>query len=419
MFAVLIGRIAKTPAMLVWQVPVFWVAMEFLRANLFTGLPWELLGYSQHGYLHMIQIADIFGIYGVSGILALGNAVAFIGYLFIRNRDWGGIHVTKRCAAVSFACFISLLLAVLVYGNRRIQTIDETITRSTHLEIAVIQGNIDQAIKWDREFQEKTIDDYLQLSESIVSDDLDLIVWPETATPFYLLSDAKPTERVFEGLKRIDRDFLIGSPSYKKQTDRIVYFNSAYLIEAEGGFAGKYDKVHLVPFGEYVPFKKWLPFIGKLVEQVGDFIPGKKGRTMPWKDNRIGMQICYEIIFPGLSRTMVQNEADLLVNITNDAWFGRTGAPYQHFSMAVIRAVENRRSLVRAANTGISGFVDPVGRVLAATPLFKGVALKKKVPVLKTKSFYTRHGDVFAIICILAALVGVMNRYRSKLRFRQ
>lgn len=416
-FAVLIQQISGTPACLVWQVPVFWVSLEFLRSILFSGMPWELMGYSQHETLHIIQIADVFGIYGVSFVIALGNAAAFIGYLLVREKDWGNIKVTKRLFAVSLACFACIFLSVWVYGNKRLKFFDDLISRSPSVLIAVIQGNINQAVKWNPKFQEQTIDDYIKLSESVLSDDLDLIVWPETATPFYLLRDVEPSERVFKGILNTGKDFLIGSPSYVNRGNRIDYFNSAYLIQAEGSIAGKYDKVHLVPFGEYVPFKKWLPFIGKLVEQVGDFKPGKRGSTIPWRDLRIGMQICYEIIFPNLSRRMVQNGADLLVNITNDAWFGRTGAPYQHFSMAAIRAVENRRTLVRAANTGISGFVDPTGRVPAATPLFKAEALKQKVPVLKTETIYSRYGDFFAIICLVVSLSVVMLRYRSKLRF--
>jgi len=417
-FTVSIKQIAGTPGHLVWQVPVFWVSLEFLRSNLFSGMPWELLGYSQHDTLHLIQIADVFGIYGVSFVIALGNAVAFIGYLLIRDKDWGNTRVTKRLFAVSLACFACLFLSAWVYGDKRLRFFDNRMAHSPTVQIAVIQGNVNQTVKWDPKFQAQTIDKYIKLSESVPADDLDLIVWPETATPFYLLRDVEPSKRVLKGILNIGKDFLIGSPSYVNRGNRIDYFNSAYLIQAEGSIAGKYDKVHLVPFGEYVPFKKWLPFLGKLVEQVGDFKPGQRGSTISWRDFKVGMQICYEIIFPNLSRGLVRNGADLLVNITNDAWFGRTGAPFQHFSMAVMRAVENRRSLIRAANTGISGFVDPVGRVLTSTDLFEDKALKQEIPVLKTETIYSRYGDFFAIICLLASLVGVMLRYRSKLRFR-
>jgi len=213
---------------------------------------------------------------------------------------------------------------------------------------------------------------------------------------------------------------LIGSPSYsyEESTEGITYYNSAYLIDAEPRIAGKYDKVHLVPFGEYVPFKKWLPFLGKMVDHVGDFKPGEQGTTISWKNEKLGVQICFEIIFPGLSRAMAHRGATILVNITNDAWFADTSAPYQHFAMAVFRAVENRRSLVRAANTGISGFVDPVGRVLAQSALFTDAVLTGNIAIYPLTSLYTRYGDVFAIVCSIASaifiVIGAYNWKRGR-----
>jgi len=178
---------------------------------------------------------------------------------------------------------------------------------------------------------------------------------------------------------------------------------------------GKYDKTHLVPFGEYVPFKKWLPFLGKIVAQVGDFRAGKAGRTLPWHQEQLGVQICYEIIFPGLARAMAANGASILINITNDAWFGKTSGPYQHFSMTVFRAVENRRSLARSANTGISGFIDPAGRILTATPLLQTAAATQTLPLLTTKSVYTRIGDLFAQACLaLVLLIAVVEIVRRR-----
>jgi apolipoprotein N-acyltransferase len=271
--------------------------------------------------------------------------------------------------------------------------------------IAVVQGNIDQAIKWNPAFQIDTVQKYNRLSSSIIDQGPDLIVWPESATPFYFLYDIKPSELVLDGIQQTAKDYLIGSPSFVRKDEVVHYFNSAYLISPKTKTMGKYDKTHLVPFGEYVPFKKWLPFLGKIVAQVGDFESGKKGNTLSWKNHRIGVQICYEIIFPGLSRAMVRNNAALLINITNDAWFGKTSGPYQHFSMTVFRAVENRRSLVRAANTGISGFIDPAGRVMASTALLKEAAVTQTVPLLKEKTVYTNIGDLFAQVCLAIVLL--------------
>ncbi|MCD6586204.1 MAG: apolipoprotein N-acyltransferase, partial [Desulfobacteraceae bacterium] len=181
------------------------------------------------------------------------------------------------------------------------------------------------------------------------------------------------------------------------------FYNSAYLVTPDGDISARNDKVHLVPFGEYVPFKKWLPFINHLVAQVGEFKAGKKGDTLKWAPADIGVLICYEVIFPELARESVANNAGLLVNITNDAWFGNTSAPYQHFSMAVFRAVENRRSLIRAANTGISGFIDPAGRILKQSALFEDAALTCSVPVIKNQTtIYTRYGNLLVLGCFIA-----------------
>ena len=172
---------------------------------------------------------------------------------------------------------------------------------------------------------------------------------------------------------------------------------------------GKYDKVHLVPYGEYVPLKRFFPFLGKLVEAVGDFRPGKEGQVLSLNGEKVGILICFEIIFPELSRLMVKNGAQLLVNITNDAWFGTSSAPYQHLSMGVLRAVENHRAVARAANTGISAFVDPVGRILDKTPLFEEAVRIRSLPVMDQETFYTHYGDLFAIGCVLISMVACIK----------
>ena len=169
-----------------------------------------------------------------------------------------------------------------------------------------------------------------------------------------------------------------------------------------------------MPFGEYVPFKKWLPFLGKLVEQVGDFTAGEKGSNLDWGEHRIGMLICYELIFPYLSRENTRNGANLLVNITNDAWYGRTSAPYQHFSMAVFRAVENRRALARSANTGISGFVDPTGKIIAASPIFEEATLTAQIPLMNVSTLYTRFGDWFSLMCVVLSSGAILLRVFKK-----
>ena len=192
--------------------------------------------------------------------------------------------------------------------------------------------------------------------------------------------------------------------------DNFKFYNTAYLLDPGGDILGAYNKVHLVPFGEYVPLQQYLPFIHKLTEQSGDFYAGTKGNTIVFNQSRIGVQICFEAIFPELSRAMVKNGANIIINITNDAWFGRSSAPFQHFSMIKFRAVENKRSVARAANTGISGFIDPCGRVLASTSLYEDSYLTRRIPLCDTMTVYTRYGDVFAFLCFAFLLTAFISR---------
>ena len=392
-FAAALSKVGKNPVRCLVMIPLLWVALEYLRSFIFSGFPWELLGYSQYKRLQLIQISDILGVYGLSALIAFANGAVFINLLYFTKRRWQGTEITKRLAAGSIIILIAGVVLTWSYGHWRLKTIDSLIAAAPKARIAVIQGNIDQAIKWDPAFQIGTVEKYNRLSSSINNQRPNLIVWPESGTPFYFLHDIKPSELVFKGILQTAADYLIGSPSFVRTDHVVQYFNSAYLISPQTKTMSKYDKTHLVPFGEYVPFKKWLPFLGKIVAQVGDFVAGMEGNALPWRDQHLGVQICYEIIFPGLSRAMAANNATLLINITNDAWFGRTSAAYQHFSMAVFRAVENRRSLARAANTGISGFVDPCGRIVSATGLFQEAAVTAPVTLMKTTSIYTRWGE--------------------------
>jgi apolipoprotein N-acyltransferase len=404
-FSAALAGFGKTPARCLIMIPICWVALEYLRSFIFSGFPWELLGYSQFNRLQLIQISDIFGVYGLSALIALTNATLLISLLYSTKRRWRDTEISKRLAVGSIIVIMAAFASTLLYGHWRLDTIDQRMKASPKVRIAVVQGNIDQAIKWNPAFQIDTAKKYNRLSASIIGQHPDLIVWPESATPFYFLYDIKPSELVLEGMHRTSKDYLIGSPSFVRTNNVVQHYNSAYLISPQTTTMGKYDKTHLVPYGEYVPFKKWLPFLGKIVAQVGDFETGTEGQTLPWKDQQIGVQICYEIIFPGLSRAMAANGATLLINITNDAWFGKTSGPYQHFSMTVFRAVENRRSLARAANTGISGFIDPAGRILAATGLLKEAAVTRSLPLLKEKTVYTRTGDLFARVCMAVVLL--------------
>lgn len=400
LFAAAATRLARRPIFFLIGAPALWVSLEYLRTHLLTGFPWGLVGYTLFERLSMIQIADLFGVYGVSFVIVLVNAA--ITLILQRKRTWPTRPVSGPLGmglAVS-----AVLVMVWGYGTWCIRHFTSVEKQDAGVRVAVVQGNIDQAQKWNPAYQNATIDKYVWLSRLGLAQHPDLIVWPETAAPFFLFSEPALTNRVLDAIEQSGTDFLIGSPSFSIVGKTYVYHNSAYLIGANRELLGKYDKVHLVPFGEYVPFKKYLPFLGKIVAQVGDFKAGKKGKTLPWRGKHIGMLICYELIFPDLARSMVRNGADFLANITNDAWFSTSSGPYQHFSMAIFRAVENRRSLVRAANTGISGFVFPTGRIHEETALFTDDVRVCRIPIEKFISVYTRIGDVFSMCCLLLSL---------------
>ena len=209
-------------------------------------------------------------------------------------------------------------------------------------------------------------------------------------------------------VRSLDRPLLFGSWAIERGSPR----NRAYLLGPDGSLAGRYDKVHLVPFGEYVPMKRFLPFIQQLVVAAGDFLPGNKVEPLKFPKAAAGVLICFESIFPELARAMTENGATLLVNLTNDAWYGMSSAPFQHFSMAVFRAVENRRPVVRAANTGISAFILPNGKIAAQSGLFTEALLTKEIPLPGSGlTLYTRYGDFFAVALTLFSAVNIFFAY--------
>jgi apolipoprotein N-acyltransferase len=412
-FSAVVPVLCPKPTGLLFIGPLLWVALEYVRSFLLSGFPWELLGYSQYSWLSIIQVSDIAGVYGVSFLILFSNISIFIVYLHFSKKKWNDESVPKTFMGWAICSLVLFIALSFFYGKWRITSLNELISRSAHSRIAVVQGNIEQSVKWDDAFRKSTTKKYIDLSIQLKRDKPELIVWPETATPFYFLYEPTLSQMVLDGIQKTDAHYLIGSPSFVRKGRRAEYYNSAYLISPDGIPFGKYDKAHLVPFGEYVPLRKWLPFIGKIVEGVGDFMPGPKGKVLEWKDAHLGVLICYEMIFPELSRYQVKNNASLLLNITNDAWYVVSSAPYQHFSMAVFRAVENKRTLIRSANTGISGFIHPTGRILAKTDIFKDAVLTNTVPVIKEVTFYTKYGDIFALFCVIICIIVLLPRIKK------
>lgn len=407
LFAIVISQLGARSFPCYLTAPFFWVALEYVRGFFLSGFPWENLGHSQYNRLNLIQISDILGTYGVSALIMAVNAALF--------EVWETISKNRTFAWKPILGVALVIAGVLTYGTWRIEKIDRAAEAAPKRTIALVQGNIDQSEKWLPAFQYETLRRYGILSAAALKADPDLIAWPETALPFYFLHDEDLTREALELVRTSRVYFVLGSPSFQKTGQGIHYYNSAYLVDPFGKVVGKYDKAHLVPYGEYVPLKRYFPFLGKMVEAAGDFEPGNKGQVLLWEHKKIGVLICFEVIFPELARSMVQNGAQLLINITNDAWFGTSSAPYQHLSMVVFRAVENHLAVARAANTGISAFVDPVGRLLDKTPLFQEAIRIRSLPMMNHKSFYARHGDFFAIGCILMGLAMCIGAFRHRL----
>lgn len=379
-------------------VPLLWTSLEIVRTYLLSGFPWSSLGYSQYRILPAIQIADITGVYGISFLIAMVNGAIADIFMF-----WKG----KRIFVFSGAVFTIIILIVsLAYGFSKLKV--SGTESGKEVKVSVMQGNIDQDKKWEPRFQREVFDTYLRLTSNVLKDSPDIIIWPETATPFYFDRDKGYRDELINFVKENNIYLLFGTQRVRSLVKgKYTITNSAYLLSPSGEVSGIYDKIHLVPFGEYVPLKKVLFFIDKLVEGIGDFSTGNTYTLFEMPKVRFGTVICYEIIFPGLVRKFVNEGAEFMATITNDAWFGHTSAPYQHFSMAVLRAVENRVFIARAANTGISGFIDSNGRILKASDIFQEGTYTWDIKLSDEKTFYTRHGDIFAYVCLGLTIVMV------------
>ncbi len=384
--------------------PALWVSLELLRTYALSGFPWAALGYSQYLSLPVIQIADLTGVYGVSFLIVMVNIAIMRGTVILRDRNFH--WPTWRPALAAF-----LLVSLnMTYGAWRLS--EDRASEPPTFRVGVVQANIPQDVKWDARFRQETINRYERLTHELDSQSVGLVVWPEAAVPF-LFEEDQPFRQQVIGLVKANRTpLLFGSPAVTTVADRIWMFNSAYLLSADGRIENRYDKMHLVPFGEYVPLSTVLSFVNKMVEGIGDFLPGAYYTVMTLPSSKIATVICYEVIFPDLVRRFVKEGATMMTTITNDAWFGDSSAPYQHFSMVVFRAVENRVPFARAANTGVSGFIDRTGRIQKTSRIFVEAALADTVRLRTQTTFYTRYGDVFAYACVIITLLMIYAAIR-------
>ncbi|MGE4555494.1 MAG: apolipoprotein N-acyltransferase [Desulfovibrionaceae bacterium] len=404
LFTAVLFKIAQrlSPTWIIVAVAPLWFCMESLAGYLFSGFPWMNLASAFSLWPALVQTASLTGGYALSGLwAALGVALL--------------MAVTLKAPRRAVIVLLAILLGPSVWTLRAPAHSDAVITAG------LAQGNIDQSLKWDDFYQRSTVQRYIDLSEKLARQTkLDLLVWPETAMPFYL-QEASPMSMLARRLAAdIKTPLLAGSPGYQRITPQdYILFNRAYLIGARGNLLSSYDKRHLVPFGEYVPFNGILP-LDKLVTGVGDFHSGKSSAPLAYGRMSLGVLVCYEAIFPELAQDLVEHGANLLVNISNDAWFGDSSAPLQHLSHAVLRAVEQGRAMVRATNTGISVLIGPRGRILKRAPQFQASALSGQLPLSSRKTIYHRiRGVERPALFVLALLfIGVsFSGRRSASRF--
>lgn len=388
---------STTRADWIWIAPPLWCALETLRGVFLSGFPWALFGYSQWRLTLLIQVADLTGVLGLSFLLMWTNCA-----LWEVLRGWRSKGLSyRRWAFLRVGASVLMTGAAILYGAWRIPGVMALSREAPHVTVGIAQGNIEQHLKWNPNFQETTFRIYRDESLELARRGARLLVWPETAAPFLFQEDAVWRGRLLALAAEAKADILFGALA---KGEGGGFYNRAYLIGPDRQVRGLYDKMHLVPFGEYVPLQRYLPFVRRMAHMIGDFSAGQDPRPLLSSTGAsVGVMICFESLFPEISGAFAQNGANILANITNDMWFGDTAAPHQHLTLLTFRAVENRRWIVRAANTGISAFIDPAGRIVAKAPLFEPAVLVDNVSMLRVDSFYSRYGGLFSHACSLWA----------------
>ncbi len=413
----------------IWLAPTAWVALDFIRGTVFSGFPWQDVGYSLYRIPLLIQVADLVGHHGITYLIILINCLFFavikiVSRLSDDNVNHGQTRDAQWKTSLSLGIGLLFVLITAYYNFSRYQEVEYLVNQSQSIPVVVVQGNIPQDQKWTPEMQEETLKIYTDLSISALStmtkeNASPILIWPETAIPLYLHEDGR-IPIIIESMTQDEGVFLLTGAPYIEESsasgssEAQRHYNSAVLISDNGKIIDRYDKQHLVPFGEYIPFRSILPSVAPVVESMGDFNAGSKRGPLSCQNVKLGILICFESIFPDLSRNWAAEGANLLVNITNDAWFGRSSAPWQHLSMAVFRAVETRKSMARAANTGVSGFVDPLGRLLSVSSLFESDYLMAKIPLLGSSTTFVRYGHYFPSMCLIVTLLTIVSGIRRK-----
>ncbi len=389
--------------------PLLWVSAEYLRGQLMTGFPWCLLGYAAVDNTNLAQLATLTGVYGLSFVLIIVNTALAAFFL-----------APSRTSLFRLA-FIALGICVLTMFF----ALQGQVSEGLKHYVRIVQPNIDLGQKWDLESKTNLLDELSQLSLPSAAkqpkDDVEpvrLILWPETPTPFYFNHDADFRRRMQNVAELSKGYFLFGfvdfRPSAGNASQRDPY-NSVGLISPVGVVISQYDKIHLVPFGEYIPYANLFFFVDKISTEVGNFKPGDHVVVSALENgHKLGAFVCYESVVPDLVRLFTKGGAEVLVNVTNDAWFGNSDAPFQHLNMARMRAIENHRYLLRAANNGISCVIDPYGRVLRTVERNQRTVLESSFEFNTVLTPYAQYGDVFAWVCLVMSLWIIGNEIRKE-----
>lgn len=385
-----------------WVVASVWVLLEWVQSWMISGFPWQLLGYSQYRVLPVAQVAAVGGIFALSFLVALINGGAAQALLWRHDR---------RRLALAAGTPLVVLVVTWAAGQARLTRLEAE--QGPELTVGVLQGNVSQDEKWKAGRKAGSTQLYASLARQLAPQHPDLVVYPETAMPFFFTDSINTEHRaVVRSLaQELGAPLLVGSLGGSWEEG---IFNRAWLIDAQGEVAGTADKVHLVPFGEYIPLIEVFRYLSGLTAESGAFTPGRGHPILrlPGPQTPFGVFICYESIFPEISRELAVGGAQMLINTTNDAWFGQTAAPSQHFAMVVLRAVETGRPVIRAANTGISGLVAPTGKILHATPLFTRDAFTVRVRPRTEPTPYSRWGNVIVPLCGLLLAAATLDRWR-------
>ncbi len=386
--------------------PVFWVALEFFRERV-VGVPWNPLGDAQVDNVPFTRIAEFTGVYGLSFAIMLVNC-AFVAGLLLYGRRRVNLLISAVAAAITLQIGVFAKPAPFI-ANR---------------QAVMVQQNIPvlENAEWTPDYYDRTVAELSQISVQAgprnPSGSPGLIIWPESPAPFFI-ADPRLRRQLAALAQETNSSLIVGSLGQAESQGSAhssQLLNSALVITPQGNILGQYDKIHLVPFGEYIPFQSLLFFATKLTREVGDFARGTERKVFDVNGIKVGVFICYESVFPGEIHQFANNGAQVFINISNDGWYGETSAPFQHLDMSRMRAIENHRWLLLSTNSGTTASIDPVGRVVKKAERNVRTALVAPFDIDNETTFYGRYGDFFAWLCVVISLVVLFVRFKIAAR---